>query len=84
MGGVTSTFDALWMAVPVIAMQGDRVASRATAAILDALGHTEWIAYSEAEYVDKVASLARDVEQRKVLRSSQRNRMASSPLCGSA
>ena len=81
MGGVTSTFDALWMAVPVIAMQGDRVASRATAAILDALGHTEWIAYSEAEYVDKVASLARDVEQRKVLRSSQRNRMASSPLC---
>jgi predicted O-linked N-acetylglucosamine transferase (SPINDLY family) len=81
MGGVTTTFDALWMAVPVIAMQGDRVASRATAAILDALGHREWIARSEAEYVDKIVCLARDVEQRKALRSSQRNRMASSPLC---
>ena len=81
MGGVTSTFDALWMAVPVITMQGDRVASRATAAIVDAIGHQEWIACSEAEYVDKIVSLARNVEQRKVLRSDQRNRMISSPLC---
>ncbi len=81
MGGVTTTCDALWMAVPIIAMQGNRVASRATAAILIALGHPEWIAHSETEYIDKVVALARDVELRKSLRSEQRNRMASSPLC---
>jgi protein O-GlcNAc transferase len=81
MGGVTTTFDALWMAVPVIAMQGNRVASRATAAILGALGHTEWIAHTEAEYIDKVVALARDAEQRKTLRHAQRERMALSPLC---
>jgi len=81
MGGVTTTCDALWMAVPVITMKGDRVASRATAAILDAIGHPEWITHSEAEYLGKVVALARDFENRKVLRSCLRDRMLSSPLC---
>ena len=81
MGGVTSTCDALWMGAPVITLEGDRVTSRATAAILNAVGHPEWIAHSEAEYLDKVVALARDEEQRKALRCSQRDRMAHSPLC---
>jgi protein O-GlcNAc transferase len=81
MGGVTSTCDALWMGAPVITLEGDRVVSRATAAILTAIGHPEWIARSEAEYIDKVAALARDVDQRNVLRTSQRDQMARSPLC---
>jgi len=81
MGGVTTTFDALWMAVPVITLQGDRVASRASAAIVSGLGHAEWAAHSKGEYVDKVVALARDVEQRKILRSAQRQQMALSPLC---
>jgi protein O-GlcNAc transferase len=81
MGGVTSTCDALWMGAPVITLKGDRVASRATASILDAIGHPEWVARSETEYIDKVVALARDVEQRNSLRSSQRDRMARSPLC---
>jgi protein O-GlcNAc transferase len=81
MGGVTSTCDALWMGAPVITLMGDRVTSRATAAILNAIGHPEWIAHSETEYLDKVVALARDVEQRKMLRSRQRDLMASSALC---
>ncbi|MEO8342859.1 MAG: tetratricopeptide repeat protein, partial [Gallionella sp.] len=81
MGGVTTSFDALWMAVPIITLQGDRVASRATAAIVGALGHLEWIAKSEGEYIDKVVALARDFKQRETLRSAQRERMAASPLC---
>jgi protein O-GlcNAc transferase len=79
-GGTTSC-DALWMAVPVVSFEGDRMASRMTASMLSAISHPEWIARSDAEYVDKVVALARDVEQRKVLRSNQRNRMANSPLC---
>lgn len=81
MGGVTSTCDALWMGAPVITLEGDRVVSRATAALVNAIGHPEWITRSEAEYTDKVVALARDVEQRKALRSSQRDQMARSPLC---
>ena len=81
MGGVTSTCDALWMGAPVITLEGDRVASRATAALLNAIGHPEWIARSETEYMEKAVALARNVEQRKALRSSQRHQMARSPLC---
>ena len=81
MGGGTTTCDALWMGVPVITLEGDRMASRMTASMLDAIGHPEWIARSEAEYVDKVVALARDVEQRKALRHTQRERMARSTLC---
>ncbi|MDH4215278.1 MAG: tetratricopeptide repeat protein [Gallionella sp.] len=81
MGGVTSTCDALWMGAPVITLIGDRVTSRATAAIVNAIGHPEWIAHSEDEYLDKVVALARNVEQRKALRSSQRDQMARSRLC---
>ncbi len=81
MGGVTTSCDALWMAVPLVTLLGDRVASRMTASILNAIGHPEWIAQSEAEYIDKVVALARDVELRKNLRATQRSRMAQSPLC---
>jgi protein O-GlcNAc transferase len=80
-GGGTTTCDALWMGVPVIALEGDRMGSRMTASMLNAIDRTEWIAGSEADYIDKVVALAKNVEQRKALRSSQRNRMAASPLC---
>jgi predicted O-linked N-acetylglucosamine transferase (SPINDLY family) len=81
MGGVTSTCDALWMAVPVITLEGDRVASRATAALVNSIGHPEWIARSAAEYLDKVVALARNSELRIALRASQRDCMTDSPLC---
>lgn len=80
-GGGTTTCDALWMAVPVVALLGDRMASRMTASMLDAIGHPEWIARSETDYIEKVVALARDVERRKALRSRQRAEMAASPLC---
>jgi predicted O-linked N-acetylglucosamine transferase (SPINDLY family) len=80
-GGGTTTCDALWMGVPVIALEGDRMASRMTASMLDVIGYPEWIARSEAEYIDKVVALARNVKLREALRSNQRNRMASSSLC---
>ena len=80
-GGGTTTCDALWMGLPVITLEGDRMASRMTVSMLDAIGHPEWVARSEAEYVEKVVALARDAEQRKALRSTQRQRMAASPLC---
>ena len=80
-GGGTTTCDALWMGVPVVALAGDRMASRMTASMLDAIGHPEWIARSESEYIDMAVSLGRDVELRKTLRAGQRDRMAASPLC---
>jgi protein O-GlcNAc transferase len=80
-GGYTTTCDALWMGVPVIALEGDRMATRMAGSILNAIGHPEWVARTEAEYVEKVVALARDVEQRKIFRADQRERMGASPLC---
>jgi predicted O-linked N-acetylglucosamine transferase (SPINDLY family) len=79
--GGTTTCDALWMGVPVVSLVGDRMASRMTASMLDALGRSEWIATSEEEYMAKVVELASDVEGRKAIRANQRKHMASSPLC---
>jgi len=79
--GGTTTCDALWMGVPVVGLLGDRMVSRMTASMLHTLDRDEWLAESEDEYMAKVIELARDVELRKAIRSNQRKRMASSPLC---
>jgi predicted O-linked N-acetylglucosamine transferase (SPINDLY family) len=79
--GNTTTCDALWMGVPVIAMMGDRSILRMTGPMLEALGHPEWIAGSEDEYIAKAVALARDVGLRRSLRFGQREKMAASPLC---
>jgi predicted O-linked N-acetylglucosamine transferase (SPINDLY family) len=57
------------------------MASRMSASMLTGLGRTEWIAKSEDEYVEKVISLASDIELRKSLRANQRAKMAQSQLC---
>jgi predicted O-linked N-acetylglucosamine transferase (SPINDLY family) len=80
-GGGTSTCDALWMGVPVIHLSGEHVGSRFAASILNAIGHSEWIAHSETDYIDKVIALAKNVALRKQLRFTQRDTMANSPLC---
>ena len=80
-GGGTTTCDALWMGVPVVTLAGDRMATRMSSSMLDAIGHPEWIARSEQEYIEKVAALARNPEQRRQIRLSLRSQMARSPLC---
>ncbi len=80
-GGGTSTCDALWMGVPVIHLSGEHVGSRFATSLISAIGHNEWIAHSETEYMEKVIALAKNVELRIKLRFSQRDLMALSPLC---
>jgi predicted O-linked N-acetylglucosamine transferase (SPINDLY family) len=80
-GGGTTTCDTLWMGVPVITLAGRSMAQRMTASMLDAIGQPDWIAESESDYVNKVVELARDVELRRRLRFTQRERMRGSPLC---
>ncbi|MDB5875434.1 MAG: repeat protein [Ramlibacter sp.] len=84
LGGVTTTCDALWMAVPVVTLPGDRLAQRVTASLLHGLGHPEWIAQDADDYVAKVVALARDLPLRRELRATQRERMRNSELCDGA
>jgi protein O-GlcNAc transferase len=80
-GGGTTTCDALWMGVPVVTLAGDRMANRMSASMFYALGHPEWVAESETDYIHVVHQLAEDVVLRQTLRPSQREKMQRSPLC---
>lgn len=77
----TTAFDALWMGVPLVALEGTRVCGRMASSIVKALGRPEWSAKTEEEYVSIVCALAKDVESRKEWRKSQRAAMMRSPLC---
>ena len=78
--GGTTTCDALWMSVPVVALAGQRHAERMTTSMLAAIGYAEWAAASEDEYVELVAKLAANTALRKRLRFSLRDTMRKSPL----
>lgn len=56
--GTTTTYDALWMGVPVVALAGDRHAARMGASILHQAGHSEWLAATPEEYIEIAARLA--------------------------
>jgi protein O-GlcNAc transferase len=80
----TTAFDTLWMGVPLVTLAGIWLGGLMAAKVLEALGHPEWIAHSEENFVSIVCTLARDAEKRKQLRKSQRSRMANSELCDAA
>jgi predicted O-linked N-acetylglucosamine transferase (SPINDLY family) len=78
--GATTTFDALWMGTPVVALRGERGISRGAYSILRTLGMPELTADDADAYVALNVRLARDVEWRRALRSSLRARLCASPL----
>ena len=78
--GATTTLDALWMGVPIVALHGDRGISRGSMSILRSLGLDELIAESADQYEELHAKLARDRDWRARLRQTLRDRMVASPL----
>jgi len=78
--GGTTSFDAMWMGVPVLTLAGDRFISRMGVSMLTNLGLTELIAATSEEYVAIAASLAADLDRVAALRAGLRERMANSPL----
>jgi predicted O-linked N-acetylglucosamine transferase (SPINDLY family) len=68
------------MGVPVVTLAGDRHAARVGASLLTAIGHPEWIAASEEDYVQIACALAADAAGRRELRGSLREQLRASPL----
>ena len=79
--GSTTTFEALWMGVPVVTAPGANMASRWSAAMLRALGCDAWIARSPESYIGVAADLARDAKHLGDIRDDLRRRVAQSALC---
>ena len=82
--GSTTTFEALWMGVPVVTMTGATMASRWSASMLRGLKLNELIAGDRAQYVRIAAALAADAPRLASLRQGLRARVAASPLCNGA
>lgn len=79
-GGLT-TCEALWMGVPVIALLGDRMIARQSAALLTAAGLKQFIANDRTQYIDIAKAWAADPVRLAQLRKTLRTQIASSPLC---
>lgn len=79
--GTTTTCESLLMGVPVVTLAGEVHASRVGASLLNAVGHTEWIAQTPDDYIAIAARLAGDATQRARLRNDLRPAMLASSLC---
>jgi predicted O-linked N-acetylglucosamine transferase (SPINDLY family) len=82
--GTTTTCEALWMGVPVIALRGDRHAARVSASLLTAIGMNDLVADTVEGYVEIAVALAGNPASLHELRRSLRSRMLASPLCDDA
>lgn len=78
-GGLT-TCEALWMGVPVITLPGDRAVSRQSAAILNLIGHHEWVAICSDHYLEIATDLATDPICLRKIRQTLRAEMTASSL----
>lgn len=79
--GSTTTFEALWMGVPVVTLQEERMVGRWSAAMLRKVGLARLIAETKADFVEIARALAADRAQLARLRTVLRDRVARSPLC---
>jgi FkbM family methyltransferase len=78
--GTTTTFEAMWMGVPVITITGKVHASRVGTSILSRIEFQDGIAASENEYIEKAVKLAKNIDFLKVMRKTLRGKMQASSL----
>lgn len=80
--GTTTTCEAMWMGVPVVALMGvaGRHAARVSASLLRAVGLGDLVAASLDDYVEIAARLAANHDALARLRSGMRARLLGSPL----
>jgi predicted O-linked N-acetylglucosamine transferase (SPINDLY family) len=79
--GSTTTFEALWMGIPVVTLLGANMAGRWSASMLTSLNLPELIAKTPADYIRICEKLCSEPERLADLRQRLRSLVASSPLC---
>jgi predicted O-linked N-acetylglucosamine transferase (SPINDLY family) len=76
----TTTYDALWMGVPVLTKIDRPSVGRFGVCILNAMGLVEWVTEDEESYIQKAVELSRDLVGLSTLRSVLRDRMKNCDL----
>ncbi|TAK91700.1 MAG: tetratricopeptide repeat protein [Burkholderiaceae bacterium] len=77
--GIT-LFESAWLGVPFVTLADRPSVGRIGAVILEGIGRREWIADSEADYIDKTVALASDLDALAGIRARLRAEMQASPL----
>ncbi len=79
--GGTTTTEAIWQGVPVVAFSGDRWAARTSASILRAANLGELVGQTLEDYISLAISLANSPDRLLSLRRNMRSRLRDSPVC---
>lgn len=78
--GTTTSFEALWMGVPIVALAGPAHVSRVTASLLLRLGRRDLIARDDGDYVARAVRLAGDPQAISAMRQDIRGALERSPM----
>lgn len=76
----TTLIESLYMGVPYITLADRPSVGRLGSSILQGVGHSEWIAHSEDEYINLCLRLAGNLKNLNTIRQSLRKEIISSPL----
>jgi predicted O-linked N-acetylglucosamine transferase (SPINDLY family) len=79
--GSTTTFQALWMGVPVISLAGETFISRAAGSLLHQVELDDLTVDTPEAYVALARDFAGDLDRLRTLRAGLREQVAASPLC---
>jgi protein O-GlcNAc transferase len=79
--GGTTTTEAIWQGVPVVAFSGDRWAARTSASILRSAALPELVGQTLEDYVSLAIALANSPDRLCDLRRNMRSRLRDSPVC---
>ncbi|MBU0829353.1 MAG: peptide-binding protein, partial [Gammaproteobacteria bacterium] len=82
--GATVTAHSLWMGVPVITLAGPSPIHRSATSMMNTVGHPEFVAQTQDNYVAIAQRWAADIPGLAALRSGLRARMLASPLMDGA
>jgi len=80
----TTLFETIYMGIPFVTLAGRPSVGRLGTSILQGIGHPEWIAGSEEQYVEVAVALANDLPRLARLRATLRNEMMASPMMDEA
>jgi protein O-GlcNAc transferase len=78
--GVTTSFESIWMGVPVLTKKGNNFTSRCGESININLGMIEMIARDEEDYLLKAIKLSKNIEYLSETRKTLREKANKSPL----
>lgn len=82
--GATVTAHALWMGVPVITLSGPSPIHRSATSMMSTVGHPEFVAHTQEEYLAIAQRWAADIPALAALRAGLRGKVQASPLMDGA